>query len=137
MADMIRMGLSVLFMVSIFVSMPFYDKRAWAAALAGCSFFAYGLLHTVNTLYSPYPGSEPFAVFSATVGFIDFSVSLLFARSFIKLKQIKFFRQEPGVISEQPLWVCSVGAYWYMNSNIVGLGWTMLREWNDDKHLIG
>lgn len=50
---------------------------------------------------------------------------------------MKILKQEGAVISEKPIWIAFHGPYMYDSESLLGLFWTMLREWNNDKHLVG
>lgn len=47
------------------------------------------------------------------------------------------FREKPGVISPDSVWVGISDYYMYTHRHLIGLVWTMMREWNHDKHLVG
>lgn len=50
---------------------------------------------------------------------------------------IKIFKEKPGIISKDPVWVCLCGPYMYIHDSIRGLFAIMADEWENDKHLIG
>jgi len=49
---------------------------------------------------------------------------------------MKIFKEKAGVISETEIWVCIHGFYLYTHSTFIGLIWTILTQWNDDKNLM-
>lgn len=50
---------------------------------------------------------------------------------------MKLFREKPGIISEEPVWVLFWGPYMHINASLLGLAWEFITEYQDDRHLIG
>jgi len=50
---------------------------------------------------------------------------------------MKIFKEKAGIITNKSVWVCINKEYLYIHSNLFGLFYVLLFEWNDDKHLIG
>jgi hypothetical protein len=50
---------------------------------------------------------------------------------------MKIFREKGGVISEDPIWVCFSGPYMYTADTLWQLLKIVVKEWKNDRHLIG
>lgn len=50
---------------------------------------------------------------------------------------MKIYREKAGVISEEPIWVFFDGTYMYEKTSLAALIWCIIKEWRQDKHLIG
>lgn len=52
-----------------------------------------------------------------------------------RIGNMKIFKEKAGIISETDIWVCIHGFYLYTHSTFIGLIWTILTQWNNDKNL--
>ena len=50
---------------------------------------------------------------------------------------MKIFKEKPGVISKEAVWVCVCDNYLYIANTIRGLIYVLNTEWEHDKHLAG
>lgn len=50
---------------------------------------------------------------------------------------IKVFKEKPGVISPEPTWVGFNNYYMFTHKRLLGLLWLMIREHNNERHLVG
>lgn len=48
---------------------------------------------------------------------------------------MKIFKEKAGVISENEIWVCIHGFYLYTHKSFIGLIWTIITQWDNDKNL--
>lgn len=55
----------------------------------------------------------------------------------LRLGELVFFREEPGVISDGPCWCIMYKGYFYVEETIPRLLRLVLTQWNDDRHLVG
>lgn len=46
------------------------------------------------------------------------------------------FREEAGVISEEPCWVLFYDCYGHFNTSLIKLLWEAATEYMDDRHLV-
>lgn len=51
-------------------------------------------------------------------------------------KAIRLFREDAGVISYEPCWVCLWGDYMYSAPTFIGLLKVIMVEWGNEKHLV-
>jgi hypothetical protein len=50
---------------------------------------------------------------------------------------MKIFKEKPGMISKDSIWVCFADCHMYTADTFFGLAWLMIKEWKSDKHLVG
>lgn len=50
---------------------------------------------------------------------------------------MNIFKEKPGVISEDWVWVCIHEAHMYVANSLMELIAVLNTEWEDDKHLVG
>jgi len=48
---------------------------------------------------------------------------------------MKIYKEKSGVISKEPVWVCIQNRYLYTHNTLIGLLWTIITEYQEDKHL--
>ncbi len=50
---------------------------------------------------------------------------------------MKLFKEKAGVFSEDARWVLLHSCWMYDAATLAGLLWLVLREWKNDRHLVG
>jgi len=50
---------------------------------------------------------------------------------------MKIYKEKAGVISKNPVWVCTCDGYLYIANTIKKLIHILNTEWKNDKHLVG
>jgi hypothetical protein len=48
---------------------------------------------------------------------------------------MRVFREKPGVVAEQAVWVCIYGDHLHINRSLILLIWEVIMEYRSDKHL--
>jgi hypothetical protein len=61
----------------------------------------------------------------------------LWTKLFRKLFKITIFKENAGVISEEPCWVCFHSYYMYTADTFLSLLYVLATEWKNEKHMIG
>lgn len=52
-------------------------------------------------------------------------------------RTMKIYKEQAGVISDEPIWVCWHSCYLYGYPTLIGLIIKMIKEWNDESNMIG
>lgn len=55
----------------------------------------------------------------------------------MKIGSLKIFKQEAGVISEEPVWVCIESCWLYIDKSLFRLLVKVWKEWRNDRHIVG
>ena len=55
----------------------------------------------------------------------------------LELFGFTLFREDPGVISSGPRWVCFYDCYMHADESLPRLIWSLITEFRHDRHLIG
>ena len=50
---------------------------------------------------------------------------------------IKIFKEQGGMISNEPIWICFESCYMYVSPTLFGLIWQVITEWRHDRHTVG
>jgi len=55
----------------------------------------------------------------------------------ISTRWFMLFQEAPGVISKDPCWVLFYDCYGIYDTSLIRLLWTAIKEYKDDRHLVG
>jgi len=55
----------------------------------------------------------------------------------ISTRWFMLFQEAPGVISKDPCWVLFYDCYGVFDTSLIRLLWTAIKEYKDDRHLVG
>ena len=50
---------------------------------------------------------------------------------------MKIFKEKPGVISKDSIWICIDKSWMYTADSLIKLIWVIVLEWKMDKNLVG
>jgi hypothetical protein len=50
---------------------------------------------------------------------------------------ISIWREDQDIICPSYCWVASYGCWMHVTDSLIGLLWSLLREWKSDRHLVG
>lgn len=53
------------------------------------------------------------------------------------LRNMKFWKEKPGVISESSIWVCSYSCYLHIHESLIRLILEVITQYKHDRHLVG
>lgn len=55
----------------------------------------------------------------------------------MKFHKLRAFKEEPGVIGKQAVWVCYCEGYLYLGDTLLGLIKEMVTGWRKGRNLVG
>lgn len=53
------------------------------------------------------------------------------------MNKFKIYKESPGIISEDPCWVCLHDCYMYTGDTFIKLILEIITQWKSDRHLVG
>lgn len=55
----------------------------------------------------------------------------------MRIGNLVIFKEKPGVVSKEPIWICFHSCWMYAHTTLLGLSWRIIKEWKSDRNLIG